>query len=53
MDIEAILNPADESTIIDDAMDAEIYQAVMDSRSAQENILFNGGDDGADDSPFH
>ena len=31
MDIENLLNPPDESVIIDDATDQEIYQAVMDS----------------------
>ena len=50
MDIEGLLNPADESIIIDDATDAEIYQAVMDARNAQEQALINGGDDDADDS---
>jgi hypothetical protein len=49
MDIEDLLNPTDESTIIDDATDAEIYQAVMDLRNAQEQALINGGNDDADD----
>ena len=51
MDIEGLLNPADESIIIDDATDAEIYQAVMDARNAQEQALINGGDDDDDSSP--
>ena len=39
MDIEALLNPAAETS------DEEIYQAVIDSISARENIEINGGDD--------
>ena len=52
-DIECLLDPADESTIIDGATDAEIYypEAVMDLQNAQEQpeAPINGGDDDADD----
>jgi hypothetical protein len=49
MDIEGLLNPAEESVIIDNATDQEIYEAVMASHNAQEDILINGGDDDTDD----
>ena len=48
MDIEGLLNPIDESTIIGDTTDIEIYQAVMNAQSAQEQAPTNGGDDDTD-----
>ena len=45
MDIETLLNPPDESVIIDNATDNEIYQAVMDAQWAQDACLISGGDD--------
>jgi len=49
MDIEALLNPADESQVMDETTDEEICQAVLDVRRAQEEGLINGGDDDVDD----
>ena len=45
MDIEALLNPEGESQILTEASDKEIYQSVMDTIKAHENIDINGGDD--------
>ena len=45
MDIESLLNPVGESHILTETSDKEIYQAVMDSIMARENIEINGGDD--------
>ena len=42
MDIEALLNPAGESHILTETSDEEIYQAVIDSISARENIEIKG-----------
>ena len=50
-DIEALLNPAGESHVLTETSDEEIYQAVIDSISACENIEINGGDDVDDDGP--
>ena len=49
MDIEALLNPADESHVIDETTDEEICQAVLDARKAQEEGPINGGDNDVDD----
>jgi hypothetical protein len=49
MDLEALLNPADESRVMDETTDEEICQAVLDARKAQEEVLINGGDDDVDD----
>ena len=49
MNIEALLNPADESRVMDETTDKEICQAVLDARRAQEEGLINGGDDDVDD----
>ena len=49
--IEALLNPAGESHILTETSDLEIYQAVIDSIHARENIEINGGDDVDDDGP--
>jgi DDE superfamily endonuclease len=52
MDIDALLNPADERHVIMETMDGEIYQAVLDARQTQEDALINGGHDNIeDDSP--
>jgi hypothetical protein len=45
MDIESLLNPAGESHVLTESSDKEIYQAVIDSIAACENIKANGGDD--------
>ena len=45
MDIESLLNPTGKSHVLTDISDQEIYQAVIDSISARENIEINGGDD--------
>ncbi|KAI0245438.1 hypothetical protein BJV78DRAFT_1138610 [Lactifluus subvellereus] len=49
MDIKSLLNPAAESQVIDMTTDEEIYQAVIDARSAQEDTIINGGDDDTND----
>ncbi|KIL66716.1 hypothetical protein M378DRAFT_74681 [Amanita muscaria Koide BX008] len=49
MDIESLLNPAEESVIIDGTTDQEIYQAVMDALEAEQNAIINGGVDDVDD----
>ena len=53
MDIESFLNPVGESHILTETSDQEIYQAVMDSIAAHENIEINGGDNvSIDDMPI-
>lgn len=52
MDVESLLNPAGESQILTEASDKEIYQAVIDSIAARENIEINGGDDVDEDIPI-
>jgi DDE superfamily endonuclease len=53
MDIESLLNPAGESHVLTETSDKEIYQAVMDSIVARENVEINGGDDvNEDDTPI-
>jgi hypothetical protein len=53
MDIEALLNPHEESQMMDGARDEEICQAVLAMRNAQEEGPINGGDDDVeDDSPL-
>ncbi|OJA16590.1 hypothetical protein AZE42_11250 [Rhizopogon vesiculosus] len=53
MDIEALLNPHEESQMMDRARDEEICQAVLVARNAQEEGPINGGDDDVeDDSPL-
>ena len=49
MDIEALLNSADESQVINETTDEEICQAVLDARKAQEEGLINDGDNDIDD----
>ncbi|KAF8239648.1 hypothetical protein L208DRAFT_1236572 [Tricholoma matsutake] len=49
MDIEALLNLADESHVIDETTDEEICQAVLDAQKAQEEGPINGGDNDVDD----
>jgi hypothetical protein len=49
MDINTLLNPVDESRVMDETTDEEIYQAVIDARRAQEDTIINCGDDDVDD----
>jgi hypothetical protein len=53
MDINTLLNPVDESQVMDETTDEEIsreiYQAVMDAQQVQENAIINGRDDDVDD----
>ncbi|KAI9430609.1 hypothetical protein H4582DRAFT_1823854 [Lactarius indigo] len=51
MDIESLLNPQSEAHIMAEASDKDIYQAVMDTIKAREDIEKNGGDDVDDDGP--
>jgi hypothetical protein len=53
MDIESLLNPAGESHILAESSDQEIYQAVMDSIAARENIEASGSDDVDDSEDIH
>ena len=46
MDTDVLLNPAGESHVLTKTCDQEIYQAIINSISARENIEINGGDDG-------
>jgi hypothetical protein len=43
--------PAGESQILTETSDKEIYQAVIDSSTARENLDINSGDDVDDDGP--
>jgi len=52
MDIEALLNPVDESHVVDEVMDEEIFHAVIDAWNAQEDGPINGGDDDIYDDTF-
>ena len=52
MDIESLLNPASESNTSTETSDEEIYQAVIDSIAAHENMEITGGDDVDDDTPI-
>ncbi|KAF8499432.1 hypothetical protein BU17DRAFT_53259 [Hysterangium stoloniferum] len=52
MDVESLLNPAGESHALMEASDKEIYQCVIDSIVAHENIEINGGDDVDEDIPI-
>jgi hypothetical protein len=49
MDINTLLNPVDESWVMDEMTNEEIYQAIIDAQGAQENTIINGGDDDSDD----
>ena len=44
VDIELLFNPVGKSHVLTETLDQEIYQAVMDSIAAHENIEINGGD---------
>ena len=48
MDTEALLNPADESLIINETTDEEICRAVLDAIKAWEEGLINDGDNDID-----
>jgi hypothetical protein len=52
MDLESLLNPAGRSHILMEASDKEIYQVVIDSIAACENIEINRGDDVDEDLPI-
>jgi hypothetical protein len=43
MDIESLLNPAEESHVLMEGSDHEIYQSVMDAVAACKNIKINSG----------
>ena len=45
MDIESLLNPVNESDVMDESTDQEIYEAVMSAVKACDNMEINGGDD--------
>ena len=49
MDLEHLLNPIDESQVIEETSDEEICKAVLDARKAREALAINGGDDIDDD----
>jgi hypothetical protein len=51
MDIENLLNPAEESQNMQETSDKEIFDAVMECRKARENAPITGGDDVDDTSP--
>ena len=53
MEIESLLNPADKSQVLTGTSDEDIYQAVIDSIAACENIKINSGDNvNEDDIPI-
>jgi hypothetical protein len=52
MDIEALLNPADERTIINEATDIEIFEAIMDARKKREKSGITGSNDVDDPGPI-
>ena len=52
MDVKSLLNPAGKSQILMEASDKEIYQAVINSIVAHENIEINGGDNVNEDIPI-
>ena len=52
MSVEALLNLANESTLLNDSSDQEIFKSVMDAIAACENIEFVGGDDVGDEGPI-
>ena len=49
MDIEALLNPVEESQAMDGTTDEEIYRAVLAAKKAQELAEVNQGDDDPED----
>jgi hypothetical protein len=48
MDIDTLLNPETKRCVMDETMDEEIFEAVMESRRAEENGPMNSGDDDVD-----
>ena len=50
MDIESLLNPANEVPFTNETTDEEIFQAVMEAQKAHEEGLINGGDDDIEDN---
>ena len=51
MDIESLLNPVEESQMMLEASDEEIFEVVMACSKARENAPNTGGDDVDDNSP--
>ena len=49
MSIEALLNPMDESQVMDGSTDEEICHAVQNAKEAEGNSPENGGDDDVED----
>lgn len=52
MDIKTLLNLASKSHTLEGASDGEIYQAVIGSIAAKENMEINGSDDSDVDDPI-
>ena len=50
MDLDSLLNPLEESQVIEATTDEEICQAVLAAHSAQENGPSNGGDNDVEDN---
>jgi hypothetical protein len=50
MDIEALLNPANESQMMDETIDEEICKAVLAAKKSQEEGPINGRDDNDNDN---
>jgi hypothetical protein len=46
MDIDSLLNPLGESLVLTEVSDKEIYQAVIDTIAARDNLDINGHDNG-------
>ena len=49
--LQDLLNPASESSILDQGSDKEIFDSVMQAIEARENIDILGGDDGLEGEP--
>ncbi|KAF5390086.1 hypothetical protein D9757_003734 [Collybiopsis confluens] len=49
MSIDSLLNPESERDLLEMVTEQDIFQAVMDAREAEENLVIAGGDDGQDD----
>jgi len=52
MDVESLLNLADESCVLTETSEKDIYQTVMDLIVAHENIELNSGDNVNGDIPI-
>ncbi|KAK2465871.1 hypothetical protein APHAL10511_001512 [Amanita phalloides] len=53
MSIDALLNPAAESQVIDETTEEEICEAVLEAREAREQAVNNGGDNVDNDAPVN